>query len=68
MSIASILGPKGVIAQRWPSFESRAEQLRMADAVADALHAPHHLMVEAGSVYRPHHFKRCQRCAVKPRE
>lgn len=49
MSIESILGPKGAIAQNWPEFESRPEQLRMADAVAEALGTPHHLMVEAGT-------------------
>ncbi len=49
MSIASILGPTGKIAKRWPAFESRAEQLRMAEAVAEAIHTPHHLMVEAGT-------------------
>lgn len=49
MSAKSILGPKGVIAARWPSFESRPEQLQMADAVAGALADKHHLMVEAGT-------------------
>ena len=49
MSIASILGPYGLIAQRWPAFESRPEQLHMARAVANAIREPHHLMVEAGT-------------------
>jgi ATP-dependent DNA helicase DinG len=49
MSIASILGPTGLIAQRWPDFESRPEQLQMAGAVADAIGEPRHLMVEAGT-------------------
>src|SRR5260221_47231 len=49
MSIASILGPNGVIAQRLPDYETRRQQLDMADAVADALANKQHLMVEAGT-------------------
>jgi ATP-dependent DNA helicase DinG len=49
MSVASVLGPRGSIAQLWPEFESRREQLDMAEAVADAVAGPHHLMVEAGT-------------------
>jgi ATP-dependent DNA helicase DinG len=49
MSIASILGPKGSIARRWPEFESRPEQLRMSEAVQEAIAGQHHLMVEAGT-------------------
>jgi ATP-dependent DNA helicase DinG len=49
MSIASILGPDGSIAQRLPNYESRPQQLDMADAVAAAIADRHHLMVEAGT-------------------
>src|SRR5258708_5555237 len=49
MSHASILGPDGAIARRLPNYETRPEQLEMADAVAAALAAPGHLMVEAGT-------------------
>lgn len=49
MSIASVLGDRGIIAQRLSNYEPRTEQLRMAEAVADAISAPHHLMVEAGT-------------------
>ena len=49
MSHRSILGPDGTIAQRLPNYEPRGEQLHMADAVASALAAPGHLMVEAGT-------------------
>jgi ATP-dependent DNA helicase DinG len=49
MSIASILGPDGVIACRLPGYEPRSQQLAMADAVADAIARPGHLMVEAGT-------------------
>ncbi len=49
MSVTSILGPSGAIAQKWPEFESRPEQLSMAKAVADAIGKRNHLMVEAGT-------------------
>jgi ATP-dependent DNA helicase DinG len=49
MSIASILGPGGLIAQRLADYETRPQQLHMADAVADALTNEQHLMVEAGT-------------------
>jgi ATP-dependent DNA helicase DinG len=49
MSIPSILGPRGVIAQRLERYEARPQQLDMAHAVADAIAGKHHLMVEAGT-------------------
>jgi ATP-dependent DNA helicase DinG len=49
MSIASILGPNGAIARCLSNYESRPQQLDMADAVARAIAEPHHLMVEAGT-------------------
>ncbi len=49
MSIPSILGPDGSIAQRLPNYEPRRQQLDMAGAVADAIADRHHLMVEAGT-------------------
>src|SRR5438128_1824436 len=49
MSIASILGPEGGIARRLPSYEPRPQQLAMAEAVAEAIAEPRHLMVEAGT-------------------
>ncbi|HWG41778.1 MAG TPA: helicase C-terminal domain-containing protein [Gemmataceae bacterium] len=49
MTIASILGPDGVIAQRLTNYEPRAQQLEMADIVADAIADRRHLMVEAGT-------------------
>jgi ATP-dependent DNA helicase DinG len=49
MTTASILGPGGLIAQRLASYESRPQQLQMADAVADAIAERRHLMVEAGT-------------------
>ena len=49
MSIASILGPGGVIAQRLADYETRPQQLDMASAVAAALANQQHLMVEAGT-------------------
>jgi ATP-dependent DNA helicase DinG len=49
MSVESVLGPQGLVAQKLGSFESRPEQLAMAEAVADAIAGRHHLMVEAGT-------------------
>src|SRR5207245_10041583 len=49
MSIASILGSEGGIARRLPSYEARPQQLAMAEAVAQAIAEPHHLIVEAGT-------------------
>src|SRR5262245_7285355 len=49
MSVESVLGPGGSVAQQWSEFETRREQLDMAKAVADAIASPHHLMVEAGT-------------------
>lgn len=49
MPIASILGPRGAIARRLKNYESRPQQLEMAQAVADAVANQHHLMVEAGT-------------------
>jgi ATP-dependent DNA helicase DinG len=49
MSIESILGRDGVIAQRLPGYEPRPQQLEMAHAVADAIAGKRPLMVEAGT-------------------
>jgi ATP-dependent DNA helicase DinG len=49
MSSAAILGPSGSIAQRLGTYEPRPQQLEMAEAVADAIAARRHLMVEAGT-------------------
>src|SRR5947209_13892763 len=49
MSIPAILGPDGAIARKLPGFESRPQQLAMAEAVADAIAGRRHLMVEAGT-------------------
>src|ERR1700733_15944039 len=49
MSPRDILGQGGAIAKRLPSYEARPQQLEMAEAVADAIGAARHLMVEAGT-------------------
>ena len=49
LELAAILGPGGSIANRLPGYEPRPEQLRMAEAVSDAIEAGRHLMVEAGT-------------------
>lgn len=46
---AEILGPDGRIAARLPHYERRPQQLQMADAVAAAIAAKRHLVVEAGT-------------------
>lgn len=45
----AVLGPRGRIAQRLKSYESRPEQLAMAEAVARAIAEKSHLVVEAGT-------------------
>jgi ATP-dependent DNA helicase DinG len=49
MSLASILGPAGAIARRLNNYETRPQQQEMAEAVAQAIAGPGHLMVEAGT-------------------
>ncbi|MFO0889307.1 MAG: helicase C-terminal domain-containing protein [Isosphaeraceae bacterium] len=46
---ASTLGPGGAVARRMPGYESRPQQLAMAEAVACAIERPGHLIVEAGT-------------------
>jgi ATP-dependent DNA helicase DinG len=46
---AEILGTSGRIAARLKSYESRPEQLAMAEAVDRAIREKHHLVVEAGT-------------------
>jgi ATP-dependent DNA helicase DinG len=49
MDARKVLGPDGLIAKKLPGFESRPQQLEMADAVAMALHGKRKLLVEAGT-------------------
>ncbi|MFO0936032.1 MAG: helicase C-terminal domain-containing protein [Gemmataceae bacterium] len=49
MTPSSILGPDGLIARRLPAFESRPQQLDMAEAVAGAIENGRKLIVEAGT-------------------
>ncbi len=49
MSITSILGPSGAIANRLSNYEPRQQQLDMAEAVARAITEKKHLMVEAAT-------------------
>jgi ATP-dependent DNA helicase DinG len=44
-----LLGPEGPIAHAHPAYETREEQLRMAEAVEKALFSSRHLVVEAGT-------------------
>ena len=49
MDSQEILGQDGLIAKRLPNYEERRQQLEMADAVAEAIRAKQHLIVEAGT-------------------
>lgn len=49
LTTTDILGPEGSIARRLQNYEERPEQLAMADAVARAIAAKEHLVVEAGT-------------------
>jgi ATP-dependent DNA helicase DinG len=49
LTAADILGPEGRIAARLANYECRPQQLEMAEAVARAIAARHHLVAEAGT-------------------
>ncbi len=49
LSSADILGPDGRIGARLANYEQRPQQMEMADAVARAIAAKRHLVVEAGT-------------------
>ncbi|MBA4187069.1 MAG: helicase [Planctomycetaceae bacterium] len=49
MDTRKILGPDGLVSKKWPGFESRPQQLDMADAVSEALADKRKLLVEAGT-------------------
>ncbi|HEX2998776.1 MAG TPA: helicase C-terminal domain-containing protein [Armatimonadota bacterium] len=49
LDISHLLGPGGILSQRLPAFESRREQLQMAEAVNDALVDRAHCLAEAGT-------------------
>lgn len=49
LSVADVLGPKGLLAKTLSSYEHRASQLEMAQAVSRALGREDTLIVEAGT-------------------
>ncbi|MBV8610037.1 MAG: helicase [Singulisphaera sp.] len=49
MNVHAILGDGGVVARHLPGYETRPQQLAMAEAVAHALASRSHLVVEAGT-------------------
>ncbi len=49
LNTESILGPQGRIAARLEHYESRPQQLKMAEAVFEAIADEKHLIVEAGT-------------------
>lgn len=48
-SAAEVLGPDGSIARRLKSYESRPEQVALAESVEEAIVGGHHLVAEAGT-------------------
>ena len=48
-AIEAVLAPGGSLARALPGYEPRPDQLRMADAVADALSRRRYLVAEAGT-------------------
>lgn len=48
-TVTELLGPEGPIARRLQAFSVRTQQQAMAQAIADAIAAPHDLIVEAGT-------------------
>lgn len=48
-ALATLLGPQGLLAQQFPGFEHRTEQVAMLRAVTQALNDGDHLLVEAGT-------------------
>lgn len=49
MLSSTILGTEGIVARRLADYESRPEQLEMAEAIERAFGASRHLLVEAGT-------------------
>ena len=49
LSVADVLAADGHVARRLKTYESRPEQLDMANAVASAIADEQHLVVEAGT-------------------
>jgi ATP-dependent DNA helicase DinG len=49
LDVQSVLGDDGLVARRLNSYESRPEQLGMAEAVRQAIDEKQHLIVEAGT-------------------
>lgn len=47
--LAALLSPGGALAARFPGYEYRPQQVEMLRAVCQALNAPAHLLVEAGT-------------------
>lgn len=48
-TMADILGPGGVIAQRLPGYESRPQQVQLAQAIAGAIREDQSILAEAGT-------------------
>lgn len=48
-ALCDILAPGGLVADAFPSYEHRPQQLEMVQAVSDSLNEGHHLLMEAGT-------------------
>jgi ATP-dependent DNA helicase DinG len=49
LSVEKLLGTDGLVASRFTDFETRPQQIQMAQAVMDAFDRNHHLAIEAGT-------------------
>lgn len=47
--LLDILGPGGLVAEAFPTYEHRPQQLKMVQAVTDAFNQGQHLLMEAGT-------------------
>jgi len=48
-ALSAMISPGGIIAQAFPGYEHRPQQVEMLRAVAEAFNIPAHLLVEAGT-------------------
>jgi len=48
-ALSAMIAPGGLIAQGFPGYEHRPQQIEMLQAVAEAFNIPAHLLVEAGT-------------------
>ena len=49
LNFRDVLGEDGLVSRRLPNYEARPEQMRLAEAVDEAIRDGHHLAAEAGT-------------------